>query len=606
MSVITKKLQLKADDTDTDSDERLLTVIATDSSEDRDMEQFDTASLLLPLRDGSTIEVGKLTGDEQLDVTAFINHERDVRNIIGSVTSASVNDSGQLEMVIRLADTPDADTVYTLAKGGHLGNNISVTYDMSDVEEIAGVYHGATVLEVSVVWRGSNKHARVLSVKADKGEYMFTDKKTPEEVDAALEAAKTALATAEEAVDAALAANEVADDEDNNGDTPGGQDDEAKDAETGDNDKEENMGKDVVTKAMTAITKATTAPKAVVKSADSNSYLKSKQATKDWFANLGAHRNDSAAAAKAWSANLADKGIAGDSFLPSSIEQIFFDNFEESADVLNVVSRVNGVKQMYVNALTGTGDAARAAGHTKGDTKRDQKLINKRRNVLCRMIYKKLALDQIDLWTAPELMEARLGELAKQLVNEIQRAIVIGDGRTAPASGAADYRVFVDDTGIRSIKSDVTGSTTANSFSSLVASIYTPAADDANIYDKVLSAKAQLKGDGKVALIAKKSAVTELYRAKNTSGGYLIQPSASLEATLAVDKVIQPSWMDEDSDYDAYLLTFDAYKLIGDANPTQRAWFDGNLNQDNLLLEQPLGGSLSGYKTAVGIKVATK
>lgn len=597
MKRVIKALSLKSDG-DTAADTRELVVIATDGSEDRDLERFDTATLLLPLKDGSTIAAAKLTGDEELDVTAFINHERDVLDIIGSVSSARLNDEGQLEMTIKLADTDDADTVYALAKGGHLGNNISVTYDMAEVDERDGVFYGATVLEVSVVWRGSNKHARVLSVKSDKGGDMSTETKTPAEVAEALEAARTSLSEAEAAIEAAQNANEDGQDKpDEGGDKP------AEQPANDDNNEEEKMN---VAKAMTETTKSATAPKAVTVANSNSGYLSSKQATKDWFATMGAHHSDGVAAIKAWRNSLNNKGISGDDFMPIEIANVIFDSFTNPAGVLSTVSRVNSVKQMFVNALNGSGDTARAAGHTKGDDKRDQELTNIRRNVLCRMIYKRLALDYMDAWSVPELMTERLTELTKQLVNEIERAIVIGDGRTAPSdSTAADYRVFVDEEGIRSMKSDVASSTTDSSFSSLVADIYTPATTDTNIYDKILGAKALLKADGKTVLVAKKSAITDLYRAKNTSGGYLIQPSASLEATLAVDKVLQPSWMDEDADYDAYLYVDQSYKLIGDANPTQRPWFDGVKNQDNLLLEQPLGGSATGYKSVVGIKVAT-
>lgn len=603
MSLVTRNLTLKSDGSANDATDHILTVVATDSSTDRDDERFDTASLKLPLKNGGTIEASKAGKGDELDIPAFINHERDVRKMIGSVDSAFIDSNGQLEMNIRLASgLDDAETVYKLASGGHLGNNVSVTYDMADTTEESGVYYGATVLEVSVVWRGANKNARILSVKSDKEkEEMAIKTKTPAEVADALGQAKDALTSAMDAVSAAEQAN---DDGQKPDDKPSAKPANPSEQEPGANNsdntsKEDNVN---VTKAMCEATKSTKAPESVkAKSLVANEYLKSKKATADWFSNIAKHSNDPRGAADAWKANLTDKGITGDDILPTEISQIFIDNFENPAGVLSTVKRMN-VKQMVVNALTGTGDEARAAGHRKGDIKRNQKLANKRRSILCHMIYKKLDLNQIDVWTTPELARERLGELTKQLANEIERAIVIGDGRAEPADGQPDLRVFVDGEGILSIKSDVKDSADENKFGSRVADIYTPTADDANLYDEILGAKSLIKADGKLVLVAKKSAITSLYRMKNQNGGYLIQPSATPEATLGVDKVITPSWMEEDDEFNAYLYVDGSYTLIGDSTPTQRPFFDVNTNSDVLLLEEPNGGSLSGYKVAVGIQ----
>lgn len=237
MSKLTSSLQVKS--ASESNDEHFLTVIATDASTDRDGEQYETNSLLLPLKDGSTVRVDQLKGDETLDIQAFLNHERDVaKALIGSVSSASLTSDGQLEMVIRLSSVDEAQRVYTLAKEGHLGNNISVTFDMSAADMFEDKFIGATVLEVSVVWRGSNKNARVLAVKSDKGgeEMPKIETKTPEEVEAALNQAKEALEAANAAVTAAQSANsEEADDQGGDEATDG---DVAAEKKANDNDAE--------------------------------------------------------------------------------------------------------------------------------------------------------------------------------------------------------------------------------------------------------------------------------------------------------------------------------------------------------------------------------
>lgn len=604
MDKITKLLSVKS--ADQSNGEHTLTVIATDSSTDRDGERYDTASLLLPLKDGTSVRADQLKGDEDLDIQAFVNHDRDVsKSLIGSVSSAQLTDAG-LQLVIRLSQVEEAQRVYTLASEKHLGNNISVTFDMSDADMIEDKFVGASVLEVSVVWRGSNKNARVLAVKERKD---MEKKKTPEEVAEALGQAKDALAQANDAVTAALAANsgeEAGDEEsgehqENEVPAEKAAEGETTPPETVVEEKEEETVEKSVQKSIAAKQakeSAGTTAKAVTTSNTSN-YLDSMEAVKDYFQNIAEHRSNVAVAVKSWSQKLEEKGITGDAFLPSEISQIFITNFEKPTGILGTVKQL-AVKTFVVNALTGTGDTARAAGHKKGDAKREQALVNKRRQLFAKMLYKKLSLDAIDLWNTPELALQRTAELATQLVNEIERAIVIGDGRSAPSGGAADYRVFVDGEGIFSIKADAAAA--GGTFGALVASTYTPTEADTNLYDKILGAVSLIKAEGQRVLVVKASAIADMYRAK-ANGNYLIQPGADLANVFGVSKVFTPSWMDEDEDNDAYIYTDGGYTLIGDKTPTQRTDFDTTYNKDVLLLEVPKAGSLSAYKAAVAIAV---
>lgn len=196
--------------------EHVLTVIACDPSVDRDGEQFDTKSLRLPVRGGGDVVAGELKGDEDFDIPAFLDHSRSVRDFAGSVRSARLINGDKLQFDIGLTSLDPGNIVYTLANEAHLGNNVSVTYaapedqDSFDVEN--GVYMNAELLEVSVVWRGSNRDAEVVAVKSvqepKEGQDMAKEvTKTPEEVEAALEQAEQALQDATTAIAAAQQAN---------------------------------------------------------------------------------------------------------------------------------------------------------------------------------------------------------------------------------------------------------------------------------------------------------------------------------------------------------------------------------------------------------------
>ena len=189
-----------------------LTVIACDPSVDRDDDIFDTASLKLPIRGGGHIVAASLNGNEDLDIPCFIDHERSVKAIIGSTSAAKLLEGDKLELTITMASNDDAIFVYNLAKEGHLGNNVSVTYayDWQDGDREDGKFMDAELLEVSIVWRGSNKNADVVAVKsADTGVEMTDVTKTPEEVDEALTRADEALADALEAINNAKTANQT-------------------------------------------------------------------------------------------------------------------------------------------------------------------------------------------------------------------------------------------------------------------------------------------------------------------------------------------------------------------------------------------------------------
>lgn len=142
--------------------EKTVRAVVTAPTLDRDYDIVDTASLRLPLKKGGNIQAKSLTGTEALDVPFLLNHSMDVENVIGSARSANMNAAGELEMVFGLSSLEKAQNMYTLLSEGHLDNAFSITFH--DYEVSDGVMKDAEILEVSLVWRGSNKDARLLEV----------------------------------------------------------------------------------------------------------------------------------------------------------------------------------------------------------------------------------------------------------------------------------------------------------------------------------------------------------------------------------------------------------------------------------------------------------
>jgi hypothetical protein len=146
---------------------RTVTVVATAPTLDRGYDIVDTKSMRIPLKNGGNIQAKDLTGTEAIDVPFMLNHSVDITDVIGSTRKAIINADGELEMTFGLAKTEKAEKVWPLLEEGHLGNNVSITF--MDYEPRDGVLYDSELIEVSLVYRGSNKDARVVAVSKALG-----------------------------------------------------------------------------------------------------------------------------------------------------------------------------------------------------------------------------------------------------------------------------------------------------------------------------------------------------------------------------------------------------------------------------------------------------
>ena len=299
-----------------------------------------------------------------------------------------------------------------------------------------------------------------------------------------------------------------------------------------------------------------------------------------WRAKVAEHTND------------AITGLA----LPVDVESMFINALGNSDGIISHFQSVNA-KGLSLNLIDAASDeAGRAKGHKKGDTKADQELTDVIRAVYCKMVYKRLALDAMDLYENPELIEFRAQELVQNIIKEIERAAIIGDGRSAPSGSNPDYRMF-DGTnrGFFSIAADAAAST---GFGTKVATAVT----GTNLYEGVVKGRSAIKTEGAQYIVAKSSAIENLLL-QTTSNGYFVQPGQRVEDVLQVSRVYTPAWMDN-ATVDAVLVVDNAYKMIGEANIRVRSDFDTSTNQDILLDETPRGGSLGEFKSAAAITIS--
>lgn len=277
---------------------------------------------------------------------------------------------------------------------------------------------------------------------------------------------------------------------------------------------------------------------------------------------------------------------------PAPVEQYFINAIEKGDGIINHFQFINA-KSFRIHLLTSD---SRAQGHKKGDIKANQSVVDTTRDLLVKMVYKRLDLDATELYENPWLIDFRSQELVDAIIAEIERAAIVGDGRTAPSGSGADYRMFDGTRGFYSVLADATAA------SGIGTNLASSASVTGNLYDGVVAARGYIKSEGGQILIAKSTAITALLQAK-ANGNYLVAPGASIENILGVQRVYAPTWMDEQN-VDAILLVNNAYKHGGERGIRARAEFDTSTNTDILLDETPRFGSLGEYKSAVAITLS--
>lgn len=569
--------------------ERRIVFVASSGSVDRDYERVDVPSLRLPLKAGGEIQVSQIgsEGVEGVDIPLMLNHSGDIRDVIGSVRKAWF-ENGELIFEAGISSRGIAQEILTLIDEGHLSNAFSITMIDFDFDYDTETIRNAEVIEVSVVYRGSNKDARLLAVKSLLGGEQMEE---AEKVEAPIEA--ETVETVEEPVGEAPveqveeSANEAeaetekeeAEAEEPVDETATEQEQPAEPtAQEEPKEKEQEMEKEIAQDAVVA--KAT--PVQTAKS-ESN-YLASKKALAD-FKNivLSHHRGDNASIMKAWMDNLASKAISGDAVLPTRIEQIFFKTWTDKAEILNTF-RTLGVRSGAVYAMKATANGT-ALAHEKGATKLNQEIEAVRRDLKGLGIYKKLPIDLQDLFDdeTGELLAFRVEELAGRVAHAIVVGAIVGGYKDANGRG------------LFSMKGDLDGASAspADDFGSAVATVIPNSNTDSDI-TKAIKTCGAVKGDRRILIVPTGWMTTA--RIALIGMNY---PVADLAEFVGADEIHELDEM-AGSGYDMIAYARDSYVLAGEANASVRTDFDLDKNQDVMLVERYVSGSITGYKNLAG------
>ena len=557
--------------------ERRITFVASSDKQDRHGEFVDTKSLRLPLKGGGYIKAENIPaeGFENIDIPLMLNHSADIRDVIGSVRRAYF-ENGELIFEAGLSTTELAKEITTLVDEGHLSNAFSITMIDFDYDYDSETIYGAEVIEVSVVYRGANREARLLAVKSLGETPMEEEQKESAEIEVTVEEPTESTKdaepteaqsdteveepTVEEPVEETEPAETEADDKETVEET----------------NKEKEMDKEIAKDAI--VEKSATA---VVKE---NGYLESKKALADFRdIVLSHHRGSNIEIMKAWKENIASKGITGDAIMPARVEQIFFKAWVDNTDIISTFRQLNARAGAVYAMAGGTNGAAK--GHKKGEEKVDQGIEATRRDLKALAIYKKLPIDLQDLFDdeTGELLAFRVEELASRIAHAIAVGAIMGDSTN---------KYLIDGRGLNPMVTDINA---VSGFGSKVATKVT-VANNATPYACAVKALSAVKGDRKV-LIVPDGWKSDMLLATDKNGALLLPIGMSLEQVLNC-RIFE---LDELTGFEAIAYADQSYVLVGEPTATVRTDFDINYNQDVMLVERYVGGSATGYHTVAGV-----
>lgn len=322
-------------------------------------------------------------------------------------------------------------------------------------------------------------------------------------------------------------------------------------------------------------------------------YLKSKNSVHDFAEAIRNSRTADEFRAN-WNEMLVKNGItvsAGSepAFTPEAVKGMINDIWDKSADWLKDLNDT-GAKRFYVrhNTSDQTAENSRAKGWKKGDTKVSQTITVAAKLLEGQFIYK---IQEIDLKTKFDSDEALInyviGELVDQILYEIKRAILVGDGR----ANDSDYKISSFEAVAKSSTDAYTTVSTASADGFLVDDVRAMVDSIVNDNNKpiyVFMSKADLRTLARV-------------QASETSTPVYLSTEQVAEQ-IGATRIITTDLLG--SDYKAVAFIPNEYYLVGEniLNPVLYTWHEGYKNLDVYRYECVAGGGINQMKSSAVLK----
>ena len=238
-------------------------------------------------------------------------------------------------------------------------------------------------------------------------------------------------------------------------------------------------------------------------------------------------------------------------------------------------------------------EAARAKGYVKGNLKKEEFFRVSKRVTTPQTIYKKQKLDRDDILdiTDFDVVAWLKGEMRLMLDEEIARAVLIGDGRSANDEDK------IKEENIRPIATD---------HDLYVTRLYVNLGDANSSAEELIDAltlnRRHYRGSGNPTFYTSETMLAKLLLIKDTLGRRIYQTTADLQAALRVSKIVTAEILDEEAnDVVGIMVNLADYTLGADRGGDVALFedFDIDYNQEKYLIETRMSGALTKAKSAL-------
>lgn len=246
-----------------------------------------------------------------------------------------------------------------------------------------------------------------------------------------------------------------------------------------------------------------------------------------------------------------------------------------------------------------TADEARAKGYIKGTQKKDEVIKLLQRTTGPATIYKKQKLDRDDILdiTSFDIVAWLKAEIRMMLLEEVARAILVGDGRAVGnPDKIKDPEGAVDGTGIRSIAHD----------HDLYAIKVDLAANVSNeeLIEEITRSFVEYRGTGTPTFFTTHALLVELLLLKDKVGRRLYETVPALAAALGVNEIVTVPVMAGETNLLGIIVNLVDYTVGTNAGGqlTFFSDFDIDFNQEKYLLETRMSGGLTVPYSAIVLR----
>lgn len=255
------------------------------------------------------------------------------------------------------------------------------------------------------------------------------------------------------------------------------------------------------------------------------------------------------------------------------------------------------IKSMHADI---TGEEARALGYIKGNLKKDEVFALLKRSTSPQTVYKKQKLDRDDVVdiTDFDVVAWLKGEMRLMLDEELARAFLFGDGRTA---GTDDK---INEANIRPIVKD-----TQASLYAFYANVTAGATDDdtaKNCIRAAIKARKDYRGTGSPTLFIGADMLSDMLLLEDGFGHSLYKTEAELATKLRVKEIVEVPDEIIPSDFYGVIVNLNDYYVGADKGGAVNLFddFDIDYNAQKYLIETRCSGALVKPKSAIVLKKA--